>query len=467
MINHGAIMFNSLNRVNSKALVLLIGVMVLCVLVGKGIAMTKPTVSLGIAVVGVLFIVSFLSAEVALYILIFSMLLGPEIIIGKLGGGSHLGRGVTLRLDDFLLVIIGSTWFIRSAIYKDLGLFLRTPLNIPILLYVLSYVIPTGLAMMGGRVNFLTGAFFVLKYIEYFIIYFMVVNHFQSMKQAKGLVFSALLACFIVSLYGVYQIPLGERVSAPFEGEIGEPNTFGGYLVFMLAITSGLFLNEKRRFYKWLFGILIVTSFIPFLYTLSRVSYLAFILMYFSLLFFNEKKKLLLTVLCMAVLLSPLIVVSSVKQRVLFTFTQPPQHGQIKVGGVRLDTSTSARLSAWKQSLNDMVKRPLLGYGVSGYSFVDAQVPRILVESGLIGLMAFLNLLWRILRLAFDRLKESTGFYSKGLIVGYLSGFIALIFHSIGANTFIIVRIMEPFWLFTGIIVSLPELMPVAVKIEK
>jgi hypothetical protein len=81
--------------------------------------------------------------------------------------------------------------------------------------------------------------------------------------------------------------------------------------------------------------------------------------------------------------------------------------------------------------------------------------------------MAFLNLLWRILRLAFDRLKESTGSYSKGLIVGYLSGFIALIFHSIGANTFIIVRIMEPFWLFTGIIVSLPELMPVAVKLEK
>jgi O-antigen ligase len=287
------------------------------------------------------------------------------------------------------------------------------------------------------------------------------------MKQAKRFIVCALLTCFLVSLYGIYQIPFGGRVSAPFEGEVGEPNTFGGYLVFMLAITSGLFLNEKRRSHKWMLGVLILTSFIPFIYTLSRTSYLAFIPMYFSLLFLNEKKKLLLTVLCVAVLLSPLILVSVVRQRVLYTFTQPPQHGQMEIGGVRVDTSTSARLSAWQKCLRDFVKKPLVGYGVTGYPFMDAQLPRILTESGLIGLMAFLNLLWRILRLAHDRLKESVDLYSKGLIVGYLSGFIGLIFHSIGANTFIIVRIMEPFWLFTGIMVLLPGLVPVGVKREE
>ena len=460
-------MFNSVNGINSKVIVLFIGLMVLCILIGKGIAMTEPTIALSVAAIAALFIVSFLSAEVALYILIFSMLLGPEIIVGKLGGGTHLGRGLTLRLDDFLLVIIGSTWFIRSAIHKDLGLFLRTPLNIPIFLYALSYVISTGVAMIGGRANFLTGLFYVVKYIEYFVIYLMVVNHIQSMKQAKILVFCALLTCFLVSLYGIYQIPFGERVTAPFEGEEGEPNTLGGYLIFMLAITTGLFLNEKRRSYKWMLGILIITAFIPFLYTLSRASYLAFFPMCFSLLFFNDKKKLLITVLCVAVLLSPILLVSAVKQRVIYTFTQTPQHGQIEIGSVRIDTSTSARVKAWSDCFRDFLKKPLLGYGVTCYPFVDAQLPRILTESGLIGLIAFLNLLWRILRLALERLKESANLYSNGLIVGYIAGFIALIFHSIGANTFIIVRIMEPFWLFTGIIVLLPNLMPVTVKQQK
>jgi len=453
-------MFNRLNRVDSKTLVLFIGALLLCILVSKGISITEPSVALKIAAVVVIFVVSFLSTEVALYILIFSMLIGPEIMVGKLGEGATLGRGFTLRLDDFLLVIIGCSWFIRSAIHKDLGLFLRTPLNVSILLYTLSYIISTSCGMMAGRVKFLGGSLFVLKYIEYFIVYFMVVNHIRTPKQAKKFVLCALLACFLVSLYGVFQVPLGERVSAPFEGEVVEPNTFGGYLVFMLAISSGLFLNEKRGFYKWMLGILILTSFIAFVYTQSRASYLAFIAVCFSLLIFGEKKRLLLTVLCVAVPLSPLILPSVVKQRVLFTFTQIPHPGQqLKIGGIRLDTSTSTRLRAWTHSFKkDFLKKPLLGHGVTGYHFMDAQLPRILMESGLMGLVAFLNLLYSIFRLAYHRLKESTDTYSKGLLVGYLSGFIALIFHSIGANTFTIVRIMGPFWLFTGIMVVLPQL---------
>ena len=460
-------MFNSTNRINSKTIVLFISVMVLCMLVGKGISLTNPTVALSVAAVAIMFLVSFLNAEVAIYILIFSMLLGPEIIIGNLGGGSHLSRGVTLRLDDFLLVIIGSTWFIRTAIHKDLGLFLKTPLNVPIFLYALSYVISTGVAMIGGRLNFITGMFYVVKYLEYFVVYFMVVNHIQSMKQAKRLVFCALLTCFMVSLYGIYQIPFGHRVSAPFEGEVGEPNTFGGYLVFMLAITIGQYLNERRNSNKWMLGILIITSFVPFLYTLSRSSYLAFIPMYLALLLFSKKKKLLLTILCLSILVTPLILVSVVKERILYTFTQPPEQGQIKIGDVRVDTSTSARVRAWSVCFRDFLKKPLFGYGVTCYPFVDAQFPRILTESGLIGLTAFLNLLWSIFRLALDRLKESVNPYSNGLIAGYIAGFIALIFHSIGANTFIIVRIMEPFWLFTGIMVLLPDLVPKTAKIDK
>jgi len=42
------------------------------------------------------------------------------------------------------------------------------------------------------------------------------------------------------------------------------------------------------------------------------------------------------------------------------------------------------------------------------------------------------------------------------LAIGFIAGFVGLLFHSIGANTFIIVRIMEPFWFFAGIITVLP-----------
>jgi hypothetical protein len=48
--------------------------------------------------------------------------------------------------------------------------------------------------------------------------------------------------------------------------------------------------------------------------------------------------------------------------------------------------------------------------------------------------------------------------FYRSLAMGYLAGLVALLVHGIGANTFIIVRIMEPFWFFTAIIVLLPTL---------
>ena len=78
-----------------------------------------------------IFIVSFVKIEWGLYILIFSMLLSPEFTIGETVRSS-LGRGITLRFEDFLLIVIGFSWFARNAVNKELGLFLKTPLNRPI-----------------------------------------------------------------------------------------------------------------------------------------------------------------------------------------------------------------------------------------------------------------------------------------------------------------------------------------------
>ena len=85
----------------------------------------------------VIFLVTFIKAEWGLYILIFSMLLSPEIVIGDTTRAS-LSRGVTLRLEDLLLVVIGLSWLARNAVLKDIGLFLKTPLNKPIFFYVVA-----------------------------------------------------------------------------------------------------------------------------------------------------------------------------------------------------------------------------------------------------------------------------------------------------------------------------------------
>jgi O-antigen ligase len=422
------------------------------------VRMTLP-MALGVGLGLVVLIIAIASDELALYLLIFSMLLGPEVIVGEIGTGSTLGRGLTFRLDDFLILIIGLAWLAKAALHKELGLFIRTPLNRPIAAYSLAAIFATGLGIIGGRVNVLGGTLFVLKFIQYFVIYFMVVNNLRERKQLERFLFALLSTAAISSLIGILQIPSGARVSAPFEGSIGEPNTFGGYLVLMLALSAGLYLTSESLRRKYILASLAFLIVVPLLFTLSRASYLALIPLTVGLLVFSQRKLLIAFLLALSLALTPFLIPKAVADRVLYTFTQPFHPDQAEIGGFRLDTSTSARLRSFKEVVFvDWPKHPVFGYGVTGYLFLDSQYLRVLAETGLVGLLAFLWLQISLFRRARDVLKTTQDPLFKGVALGFLTGFIALIIHSIGTNTFIIVRTMEPFWFLAAMVITIPQL---------
>lgn len=163
-------------------------------------------------------------------------------------------------------------------------------------------------------------------------------------------------------------------------------------------------------------------------------------------------------ILC-AILASPFILPSNVIERITYTYKQRYHPGQhVEIAGVRLDTSLSARLRSWQEGLQDWTNNPILGHGVTGYAFMDAQFPRVLVETGIVGLIAFFYILYSIFRLAYQVLQRVEDPFNRGLARGFVAGYIGLLFHSLGANTFIIVRIMEPFWFVVGMMAVLPEI---------
>ncbi len=432
---------------------------VLAVSMSLVLAELPVALALGAGLALAVLVIAVASNELALYLLTVSMLLSPEFIVGGIGGGTTLGRGLTLRFDDVLIALVGLTWFAKTALYKELGLVFATPLNRPIAAYSCAAVIATGLGVLAGNVSALGGSLFVLKYIEYFVIYFMVVNNLRERRQFERFLVVLLLTAAIVSVVGILQIPSGQRVSAPFEGDTPEPNTFGGYLVLMLALTAGLYLTSpsaRRRLLLAGLGALMV---LPLLFTLSRASYLAVIPVALALFAYGERKLFLTVVFAAAVLAAPLVAPKAVVDRILYTVSQPVQRGQVRVGGLHLDTSTSDRLGSWRQTVfEDWPKRPLFGYGVTGYRFLDAQYPRVLAETGLVGLVAFLWLQVSLFRRTRAILRASRDPLFRGVALGLLAGFAGLVAHSIGANTFIIIRVMEPFWLLTGMVMMIPQL---------
>jgi O-antigen ligase len=422
-----------------------------------GYLLTVISASQGLLFILLLLIVVcvFIWPEAGLYIIILSMLLSPEIIARDIGGKGTLGRGLTLRLEDFLLVSIGLSWFARSALDKTRGLFRKTPLNQPIAAYILACLFATLWGKFTGDVKGKAGFFFVLKYFEFMIVFFMVVNYVDSADQAKRLLFCLFLTCFIVSVYGLIQIPGGDRVSAPFEGERGGPNTFGGGLVFMGAVALALMDHLKNIRLRLGLAVLLVVLLICLLYTQSRSSYLAVIPAYLVLSLLSRRRFYLLAGLIVALALGPLIMPRVAKERIVFTFMQPKARGQVQVGELRLDTSVSARIYSWKSGLRDWRRRPILGHGVTGYGFMDAQYPRILVETGIVGFLAFAWLIYGLFRVGFATWREQEDDLMRGLSVGLIAGLMGLLVHAVGANTFVIVRIMEPFWCLVGIVIAL------------
>jgi len=425
------------------------------------VAQTTAGISLGVVLVLIVLFVGFLNPELALHIILLSMLLSPEIVVGGVGGISLgkpevKGNALVLRLEDLVLCSVGVAWIARTAIFKELGLIRQSPLNPAILCYCLSLIIATLLGVLVGGVGPLAGLFFTLKYIEYFVVYFVTVNYVQDAAQVRRLLTTAFVTCAIAAVMGIAQIPSGERVSAPFEGKFGEPNTFGGYLVFMLALILGQVLTAPTMpaLVGWSGFAGLVT--LPFLYTLSRSSWIAAIPMLLTLVLLSRRRLLLMSVLGVVVILGPLAFPKQVMDRYNYTFHEKVDRGEYTLAGKRLDLSTSARFDSWKQALTGWTKSPFLGYGVTGFAFMDAQFMRVLVETGLVGLAAFLWLLWRLLRVAWDTHRRLARTRLEGITLGYLAGSVAIFTHAAGANTFIIVRIMEPFWFFTGLITLLP-----------
>ena len=137
-----------------------------------------------------------------------------------------------------------------------------------------------------------------------------------------------------------------------------------------------------------------------------------------------------------------------------------------KVGGVTLDTSTSERISSMKKALEAYVKHPVFGYGITGWRFLDAQYLKTLVETGILGITALGFLLYAILRETRKVYKSTEDKFYKGISMGFFAGTIAMMTHALGANTFIIVRIMEPFCFLMAIVVSIPSIQE-AEKLKK
>jgi O-antigen ligase len=250
-----------------------------------------------------------------------------------------------------------------------------------------------------------------------------------------------------------------ERVSAPFEGKAGEANTLGGYLVLIISVVMGLLLNSSILKEKVFFVLFLICAFPALVFTLSRGSWFAFIPAWAILFLFTRRRKIVFLIITLiTVLFSQIILPRYFYERVNYTFSQGKEY-KIMGKRVNLEDSVSARIETFKTVLKKLTKEPLFGYGIgSFYAIMDNQYSRILIEIGIVGFAFFILLIASIFRNSLKNLdKFRDDDFSSGLIVGFLAGLIGLLVHGLSSETFILIRIMEPFWFLAALVTMLPE----------
>lgn len=423
--------------------------------IGKASAFLPPQVVLMLSGSLAILVLSFFSANFTASLIVLAMLLSPEIAVGNVPG-----RDITIRVEDLLLIVLGGIGMLRLAASRQARLHVSTPLNPPIILYSLSFILSTALAMMLMGLSPLRGTFFALKYIEYFVIYYLTLGVVQTRKEYKLFLTLFLITFAIVNIFAWTQAATVNRVAAPFEGDQPEPNTLGGYQVLIFAVIMGLFLYTRSVFLKVIYIGMILMMIFPFLRTLSRASFTAIVPTYLSFLWFTGRKRtLLVSVFFLAVILAVLFLPEQVRTRIKDTFTAHEQKdiAPVTVAGITFGPSASARLRSYIRACEEWQKRPVLGWGITGAGFIDGQYFRNLVELGAIGVLAFVFLLGSIYKSVYRIYRQTNDPLYKGLALGVLAGHVGMIFHATTANTFILIRIMEPYWFLMAMVMMIPK----------
>ncbi|OGS23966.1 MAG: hypothetical protein A2297_01135 [Elusimicrobia bacterium RIFOXYB2_FULL_48_7] len=304
----------------------------------------------------------------------------------------------------------------------------------------------------------------------------MIINIVKDEKYLKQVLVSILVTYVAVAVYAYVLVAQGvPRIYAPFDVDVaaksGESAALGGYLLIIMSILLGLFCYAPTfRFSAIMMG-LFVFALIPFIYTLSRASFFAFVPMCGAILLFTKRRRPVLAIALVAGLVfSPLIFPKAVKDvtsRITETFQGSDMESR-SVAGVQIkETSALLRVQSWNKALTSWAAtQPFFGYGVTGVGMVDTQYPLTIGELGLIGFGIFIWLLVSVLINAVRIYNSINHWLARGLSLGLVAATLALMTQAVAVNTFITIRIAEPFWMLVGLVIALPEIFPGETRAE-
>lgn len=390
-----------------------------------------------------------------IFILVFVILYPKFPLVGV--GGTF----VSIRLEDILIALT----FLIFGIFniKNLRDF-NKPIHKSIIIYWLVGLVSVFSAIFVSKSADLSlGLLHLFRRIEYMGMFMVGYWAISSKKDFQFLVKTILFISFIVGIYGLGQQFFGWPVISTNNSEFSKGlalklgpearvnSTFGGH--YDLAAFSLIPL-------LWMLAIpnlpLLLVAIIPYwtmLLSASRVTFVAFFAAA-GLFFILTKKKIwilfLILISIVSFFASPQLL-GRYRQLIVdqFKLTYLPstafaEADALKPPEVPEDRSLNIRLNvSWPRAVKSLVKNPLLGTGFSSIGLAsDNDYLRMLAETGVLGTIAFIMVIYRILILWFKSKDK--------IVIASGCALLALLLNAVFIDIFEASKVAIVFWGIAG-----------------
>lgn len=370
--------------------------------------------------------------------------------------GLPLGKDIN---DVIFFCIVLSMFFHHKS--DDDGIpksasFDKTDMQFPVLIFVLSSFISVVISTVKNGFSFDLENNFLIAWKNYMLLPMAFMLTYKIIRTEKSL--KRMLLLLIIGIFGVafyfyremksfdfshFSWGLKDRMTGLFV-YLG-PNHYGAFFTHFGFVLLGIFLFEKTPARKWsLLGIilLLVNSLIR---TLSRGSYVAFLagLLILGIL----KSRIILLILVVFLIFWRALVPNAVVERIETTRTSSGE----------LDPSSQERIELWKVGMDMFKSSPIVGCGFNSFEargFVDTHnfYVKMLAESGIVGLLSFLYLLFASLRSGWDLYRKAHNDLYKGLGLGFAVCVISVMITNIFGNRWSYLSLGSYFWIFLALV---------------
>lgn len=363
------------------------------------------------------FLVSvFWRAEIGLYILIPLL---PLQTVRYRVHGMFLG-------DQFVDVLLLGV--ILGLKRQGRPVFSKTPLNV--LLW--TYIIFTYLSMFRG--SFFLNVDMPLWFsdprvsdwknyvVDLTLMYFVTVSAIRTKRQMGILIITMSIGCLLVAK-GFHNV-IGDRDFSTFSYELRDSGPLGWAGVNGLAafaaqasvFLTALYLAERRFLAKMAYFGVVASGVYCLVFALSRGGYAAFLIgiLYLGIV----RSRLLLAGLILFLLGWEGLVPAAVQERITMTTDSTGE----------LDHSAEARISLWQEAMHVFDADPVFGTGFNTYSYGDHVggyrdthnvYVKVLVETGLSGLLLFLAIFQKLFQIGFRLNRLATDPFLKSIGLGF------------------------------------------------